>query len=306
MICSSSKLLRGLQLVVDDIRRVDWQAVSYGSTLSKRRTESYHGTSLHKDFALMVGPGSQARSTSFIEPRIEKLRPIRVKRLAYTVAGRQAPPMFVVPEPLSRMFSNERLNSVPADLGNLLERSLWKELNGIENVNDLTVCVCNRDERENPLLGSFLKNSMHHGGAHTKSQGAYNQARLRHLQGQVDQDADRGSALQSLKKANHGLLLGHALLARDLAERLKESGQAIVLEPLHQNVAVVAAESKQGAAPLKIAEMSRDADNRMFLLRIEHCLEPLFVREADKPVNVLPVQARRPKQFKKASAKRLY
>src|SRR5258708_20818548 len=181
------------------------------------------------------------------------------------------------------MFSNGRVKSVTTDLGNLLARSLWKELNGIENVNDVTVCVCNRDERENPLLGSFLKNSMHHGGAHTKSQGAYNQARLRHLQGQVDQDADRGSALQSLKKANHGLLLGHALLARDLAERLKESGQAIVLEPLHQNVAVVAAESNPAPPPLTLPQISRDADNRMFLLRIEHCLEPLFAPQSDKP-----------------------
>src|SRR5258707_7942699 len=163
MICSSSKLLRGLQLVVDDIRRVDWQSVIHASTLGKKRTESYHGTSLHRVLALMVGLGSQARSTSFIELRIEKLRPIRVKRIAFTVDRRPVPPMFVAPEPLFRMFSNERLKSVPTDLGNLLARSLWKELNGIENVNDVTVCVCNRDERENPLLGSFLKNSMHHG-----------------------------------------------------------------------------------------------------------------------------------------------
>src|ERR1700730_8443896 len=221
MICSSSKVLRGLQLVIDDIRRVDWQNVIHASTLGKKRTESYHGSSLPRALALMVALGSQARSPFFIELRIEKLRPIRVKRIAFVIDRRPVPPMFVAPEPLFRIFPNERLKSVPTDLGNLLSRSLRKELNGIENVDDVTVCVCNRDERKNPLLGSFLKNSMHHGGAHTKSEGADNQARHRHLQGQVDQDADRGSALQSLKKANHGFLLSHALLPRDLAERLK-------------------------------------------------------------------------------------
>jgi hypothetical protein len=48
--------------------------------------------------------------------------------------------------------------------------------------------------------------------------------------------------------------------------------------------------------------MDRDPDHRLFLFRAEHGLEALFVRETDKAVNVLPVQARRPKQFEKASA----
>src|SRR5258708_27164092 len=110
MICSSSKLLRGLQLVVDDIRRVDWQSVIHASTLGKKRTESYHGTSLHRVLALMVGLGSQARSTSFIDLRIDKIRPFRVKRIAFTVDRSTVPPLFVAPEPFYLMLSIERLH----------------------------------------------------------------------------------------------------------------------------------------------------------------------------------------------------
>src|SRR5260370_30380284 len=118
MICSLSKLFRGLQLIIDDVRRVDRQSVIHASTLGKKRTESYHGSSLHRVLALMVGLGSLARSTFFIELRIEKLRPIRVKRIAFAIDRGPVPPMFVAPDPLLLMFSHELLKSVPTDLVN--------------------------------------------------------------------------------------------------------------------------------------------------------------------------------------------
>src|SRR5260370_18385054 len=101
MICSSSKLLRGLQLVVDDIRRVDRQSVIHASTLGKKRTESYHGSSLHRVLALMVGLVSQARSTVFIELRIETLPQMAVRRMCFAPDRGPVPPLVLPHQPSS-------------------------------------------------------------------------------------------------------------------------------------------------------------------------------------------------------------
>src|SRR3984885_2918722 len=170
----------------------------------------------------------------------------------------------------------------------------------------VTLCVSNCDEWEDPLLGSFLKDGVHHGCAHAKAESPEDQAWDRHLQVKVGEDTDRDSSFERFKKANHRLLLGHTFLAGYFSEPLKQSGQAIVFEPLHQDISVVATEAEQSASPLKIAKVNGNPDHWLILFGAEHCLKAFFVRETNKAVNVLLVQTRRPKQFEKTSAKPLH
>jgi hypothetical protein len=70
------------------------------------------------------------------------------------------------------MLANEGFKSIPTSLSDLFSASRRGELDKIQKVNRVTVCVCHGNERENPLFGSFLKHGVHHGCAHAQPERA--------------------------------------------------------------------------------------------------------------------------------------
>src|SRR5215469_2969153 len=121
---------------------------------------------------LSLAASRQVRPKPFIKLRIEQLRAVRIKWITFAVDGWPVSPVLVAPEPLFRMLANERFKSVPTSLSDLFSASRRGELDKIKNMNRVTFRVCNGNERENPLFGSFLKHRVHHGCAHAQPEGA--------------------------------------------------------------------------------------------------------------------------------------
>ena len=93
----------------------------------------------------------------FGELNIEFLRSIRIERIGSIRSGRFVSPMFVHPKPLFRLFSNNRLELIPASLSDCPVRSAFCEFQRRQQAHKISaVRARERDEWDDGYLRSFV------------------------------------------------------------------------------------------------------------------------------------------------------
>src|SRR5260370_14755729 len=110
----------------------------------------------------------------------------------------------------------------------------------------------------------------------------------------MDKDADGDTLLESFEKWNHRVLLGNTGLAGGFPKTLKERGQTIILETLHQDQAIVPAKAVVRAGPFEVSEVDRHPDHRSRSLGRQYGLKQFFVFDCDVLTDVAGGQPRCP------------